>query len=288
MRTNLLSALIKLAIGSVLPAASFLISQAALADAVFPVDQVLPQLQQGTRVPILLPNQVPLLDQVYFDSTVEENSYSVDFVYTPDCQATACYAGTIRAERGGQLPTLEPGESFQTVQLAGGVRGQFVNFCGAYCTAVLSWQSEGVLYEVILKNGAQEELVQIANSAIEAGFRSTVASGSRFTGSGLILQETGALDSSSPLLSSDGSPYQEYQFQGQAGQAVTITMESNDFDTYLLLVDANSNVVAENDDISTDNFNSEIRTNLPRTGTYYVVANSYDASGRGSYIVTVR
>jgi S1-C subfamily serine protease len=105
---------------------------------------------------------------------------------------------------------------------------------------------------------------------------------------GIILQEQGVLGPGAQVLQSDGSLYREYTFQGTAGQSVTVTLESSEFDTYLILVGPDQQVVDQNDDVGPDNYNSEITTTLPTTGTYRVIANSYDSSGRGRFRLTVR
>lgn len=106
--------------------------------------------------------------------------------------------------------------------------------------------------------------------------------------SGVILQESGVLGQNSLVLSSDGSLYEEHLFEGQAGQLVTINMESNDFDTYLMLIGPDGEMVAQNDDSGSETLNSSISLTLPQTGTYRVIANSYDSTGRGQYSVQVR
>lgn len=103
-----------------------------------------------------------------------------------------------------------------------------------------------------------------------------------------ILQAEGTLGTNSLILEADGSLYQEHFFQGNAGQVVTITMESDEFDTYLILVGPDDEVVEQNDDINSRNLNSQISTVLPRTGTYRILANAYDSRGRGRYRLTVR
>ncbi|HEY9619466.1 MAG TPA: trypsin-like peptidase domain-containing protein [Crinalium sp.] len=105
---------------------------------------------------------------------------------------------------------------------------------------------------------------------------------------GILLQEQGVLGPGAPVLQSDGSLYREYTFNGTEGQRVTITLESSDFDTYLILVGPDEQVVDQNDDVGPDNYNSEITATLPATGTYRVIANSYDSSGRGRFLLTVR
>ena len=80
---------------------------------------------------------------------------------------------SIRGQKGGEFSTKMEGvtKTLKTVQLAGGVKGNFHNGCGAYCTANLEWKNQGFLYTVAIRNGEQEDLIKIANSAIQAGKR---------------------------------------------------------------------------------------------------------------------
>ncbi|MCA1991565.1 MAG: trypsin-like peptidase domain-containing protein [Coleofasciculus sp. S288] len=103
-----------------------------------------------------------------------------------------------------------------------------------------------------------------------------------------ILQEEGILGPGAPVLPTDGSLYRQYRFEGRAGQSVTISLASPDFDTYVALLDSDEQLIAENDDISQSNPNSELTITLPRTGTYSVIVNAYDRTGRGRYRLTVR
>lgn len=105
---------------------------------------------------------------------------------------------------------------------------------------------------------------------------------------GVILREQGVLGENSQVLQQDGSLYDEYQFQGRQGQRVTISMESSEFDTYLLLVDPNGQLVDQNDDGSEGSTNSQLVVTLPANGIYTVIANAYDSAGRGRYTLTVR
>lgn len=107
------------------------------------------------------------------------------------------------------------------------------------------------------------------------------------TGS-FILREQGILQPGGAVLSGDNSLYEVYTFEGRRGQTVTITMSSSEFDTYLILLDEDNEKIAENDDISDSDTNSEIRITLPANGTYQVIANTYDSSGQGRFLLTVR
>lgn len=103
---------------------------------------------------------------------------------------------------------------------------------------------------------------------------------------GVILEETGQLAAGDFVLESDNSLYDVYEFSGEQGQTVVITMTSDEFDTYLGLLGPSGEVVAENDD-SNGTTDSEIVVTLPTSGTYTVIANAYDQTGRGSYSLIV-
>lgn len=140
-----------------------------------PINQVLSPIKRKARVPIFIPSKLPFSEpeKVYFNSEVTDNGYSVSFNYTPDCNGTPCYIGSIEAERGGEFIQPERGitKAFRRVRLAGGNTGVFHNGCGAYCTATLEWKRQGILYRVTIKNGEERDLIAIANSAIQAGRR---------------------------------------------------------------------------------------------------------------------
>lgn len=104
--------------------------------------------------------------------------------------------------------------------------------------------------------------------------------------SAIILDTSSSLDTTDTVLS-DGSYYEEYSFTGRAGQQVVIDMNSADFDTYLLLVGPDGSLIAENDDVSSGNFNSQIVVTLPTNGVYTIAANGYDSASLGRYDLTV-
>lgn len=95
----------------------------------------------------------------------------------------------------------------------------------------------------------------------------------------------GELSQDSQTLDRDDSYYNVHSFEAQAGVAITIEMKSKDFDTYLILVGPNGEVIAHNDDGS-DGTNSSLSVNLPLTGTYQIFANSYDTEESGQYVLT--
>ncbi|MBI1723451.1 MAG: PPC domain-containing protein [Gemmatimonadetes bacterium] len=86
----------------------------------------------------------------------------------------------------------------------------------------------------------------------------------------------------------DGTWADVWQFQGFAGQAVTLELRSEEFDTYLQLLDAAGNRLAEDDD-SLGDLDSRIVWTLPATGTYQLVVNNFgDTRRAGIYTLTLR
>ena len=83
----------------------------------------------------------------------------------------------------------------------------------------------------------------------------------------------------------DDTYYEDFQINGRGGDRVTISMNSSEFDTYLLLLQ-DGEIIASNDD--TDGTNSEIVAVLPTTGSYTVRANSFEARATGAFTIRIQ
>lgn len=103
----------------------------------------------------------------------------------------------------------------------------------------------------------------------------------------ILLDETGVLEAGDQLLESDGSLYDMYAFEGEANQTVTVSVTSEEFDTYLVVFDENGTEIARNDDTDTDTVNSEVTLTLPYDGSYAVVVNGFDSTSEGDYSLVV-
>lgn len=72
---------------------------------------------------------------------------------------------------------------------------------------------------------------------------------------------------------------QLYTFQGVLGQQLSITMRSEDFDAFLIILDSQGNVIAVNDDHNNPemlySLDATLTLNLPRTGLYFLLASSF-------------
>ena len=91
----------------------------------------------------------------------------------------------------------------------------------------------------------------------------------------------GQLGSEDPMV--DGKYAEAWSLTGEALETITITMESNDFDTYLYLTDA-TGIVDYNDDGGSGT-DSQITATLSGFGPYTVVATAYSGSGSGQYTI---
>ncbi|MGB3294753.1 MAG: PPC domain-containing protein [Phormidesmis sp.] len=101
------------------------------------------------------------------------------------------------------------------------------------------------------------------------------------------VHKLGVLDAADPQLE-DGSYFDSYEIAGSAGQRVSISLDSSEFDTFLGLMDSEGNLLASNDDASDSNPNSYISLTLPADGTYTVVTTSFTPLSSGGYRLSMR
>ncbi|MDJ0908267.1 MAG: tetratricopeptide repeat protein [Woeseiaceae bacterium] len=97
----------------------------------------------------------------------------------------------------------------------------------------------------------------------------------------------GTLGASSARLDTDNTPYAAHDLAADVGETYEITMESSDFDTFLILFDPAGNNILRDDD-SAGGTNSRITFTAQTAGTYTIYANSYREDASGSYTLTVR
>lgn len=84
---------------------------------------------------------------------------------------------------------------------------------------------------------------------------------------------------------SDGSFFEDYPLDLAAGETVTVTMRSVQFDTYLLVVQ-DEEILTSNDDMS-GSTDSQITFTAPAAGTYLFRANSYEAGATGTFSIII-
>ncbi|MEO1397066.1 MAG: CHAT domain-containing protein [Cyanobacteria bacterium J06634_5] len=83
----------------------------------------------------------------------------------------------------------------------------------------------------------------------------------------------------------DGSRYDSHIISGKAGEMLTITLESRDFDPVLVLNTLSGDFIGSNDDSDEDS-TAKLTIRLPFTGEYQILVNAYSAIGRGRYQLT--
>ena len=84
----------------------------------------------------------------------------------------------------------------------------------------------------------------------------------------------------------DNSFVERWNFQGQAGSRVTITMRSGDFDAYLIIRDSAGESIG-NDDDSAGNTDAQVTITIPANGRITIVANSLGEGETGRYTLQV-
>lgn len=84
----------------------------------------------------------------------------------------------------------------------------------------------------------------------------------------------------------EGPDGDTWTFYGTEGDYISITLTSEDFDTYLELYDPSNELLAEDDD-SLGNLDSRINATLEETGTFTIIARSFGGESEGSYALSL-
>ena len=85
----------------------------------------------------------------------------------------------------------------------------------------------------------------------------------------------------------ESSVYQAWRFDAQAGQIIQADVVSTAFEAYAILQNSADSVLAGDDD-SGGGTNARIIFTIPVSGTYYVLANSWQKGHYGEYTVRLR
>lgn len=98
----------------------------------------------------------------------------------------------------------------------------------------------------------------------------------------------GRLESGDGLLEDD-SFFDLFEYRGQPGEQIVITLRSSDFDAFLQggPADGNDMSVEDNDDDSGGGTDAQITTRVGTSGVYRIRANSYGGGQTGAYTLTV-
>lgn len=145
------------------------------------------QIREGTQIPTRLPTVIPLnapaasqVNTVWASVYVERDEYTVSFDRAEDCTGVIeCSFGSIRGTRleGDETPISRAFQSVPDydgqkgpVTLANGIQGYYVPAEPyLYDPASVVWEEGGVRYEAVLFMGDKQDVVAMANSAIQGG-----------------------------------------------------------------------------------------------------------------------
>ena len=100
--------------------------------------------------------------------------------------------------------------------------------------------------------------------------------------SGLAFAEVGKLAPGDRQLSS-GEYFDRYTYEGSAGEALQVAIQSDAFDPYLIILDEEENTLFEEDDSEGEGFNVKATFELPADGTYTVIVTSASPEETGRY-----
>ena len=103
----------------------------------------------------------------------------------------------------------------------------------------------------------------------------------------IILQKNGILGKESRVFARDGSLFDAFSFNAQAGQVIQIELVSSDFHPYLVLFAPDSKVLQENNGLPSRK-NASMTLTLPFTGTYRTIVNTFDRTGKGAYKLIIK
>jgi hypothetical protein len=74
----------------------------------------------------------------------------------------------------------------------------------------------------------------------------------------------------------DGTYFDLYEYTGAPGEILTLDLSSTDFDTVLMVVNSNQEVIGYNDDFSKADTNSRLVLPVPAAGAYQVIVNTFN------------
>jgi len=120
----------------------------------------------------------------------------------------------------------------------------------------------------------------------ETGSYEVVISVGSGGGGGETRRESGRLEKGDSQLES-GEYYDSYTFDAEVGQKVVVDLRSGDFDTFVG-VGSPSDDLNENDDWEEgDTTHSRVEVDITESGTWSIVATSYEGGETGSYELTI-
>lgn len=122
-------------------------------------------------------------------------------------------------------------------------------------------------------------LTAVTEASVNAGWGDAVSATSTREST------TGTLESADDTLSG-GEYYDSHRLRAEAGNVLTIELESDDFDTYLILIEPDGSQVDIDD--ARGSSNSYLERVLEHSGEYEILVTSYSAGERGRYTLSYK
>ncbi len=97
---------------------------------------------------------------------------------------------------------------------------------------------------------------------------------------------TGTLSNADPMVPGSDRRAQAWLLEGRAGQTVTVTLSSEQFDAYLYVLGPGIGV--QSDDDSAGELNAQLTVTFAETGSYRIIATSVSGGASGPYTLDVR
>lgn len=101
------------------------------------------------------------------------------------------------------------------------------------------------------------------------------------------IEESGELADGDPLYWEDDTPYDEYIIEANSGMQLSVEMFSEEFDAFVLVLDSDGDLVAQDDD-GGGGTDARLTWRVQWSGRYRVLANCYRPSDRGYYEINIR
>lgn len=153
---------------------------------------------------------------------------------------------------------------------------------------------------IILANTVQAGVTGTYSLSVASGGSSTAAGKNAAAANGLSLAQIAHLPlppitvgqtisgslTTSDILRSDNSYTDAFYYDGRAGEQITLTMRSADFDAWLIVDDPNGPMF-EHDDDSGGGTDARLTVTLPHDGRYVVLANVVQSGKTGTYTLTL-
>lgn len=96
----------------------------------------------------------------------------------------------------------------------------------------------------------------------------------------------GAALTADDCVTNDASVYDVWQFNGNEGDAVIVSLHATAFDPFLIVLDPSFVPVAASDDIVSGMTDAQIALTLTKSGTWTILANNTRGSASGDYALS--